>query len=179
MAVNNDWITLLFKRFDEIYLIEANAIDKTLESWVFALQGINAEQIKHALEICRSNITILPTPILFRELCLGKKSLSNDNNSNSSTKEAIITRPESTRIIPLQWPDKSLESSNSVSDIRQKKDWQQELLAMDESSALINLSPEHRYDRTRLLMEKQGREQVSRMQALASDKPQIKRRDWE
>lgn len=181
MAVSKNWLTLLFKRFEEIYVDRCASIDKTLSLWEEALENVSADQIKHALIVCREDTSILPTPSLFKSLCInveGWKSISDNNNRNSSSINPTATSSNPHSVVPLQWPSKKPIATKEVSDNQQKEEWKQSLMAMNDVQAL-SLSGSDRYDRGRLLMEKYGREQVIRLQALAPvNKPEIKRKDW-
>jgi hypothetical protein len=179
-VVPKSWIDALFSRLSDIYQERYSDIDKTFDNWAMGLNGMSGEQIKHALALCRADREILPSPMLFRTLCLSYGFISDNNNSDCSQLKAQGEEIKSNGVIPLVLPFKAESSYNPLNlPVVKDPDWKDKLLAMDEIQAL-GLSVSERYDRTRLLMEKQGREQVRRLQTVTDlkPKPEIKRKDW-
>lgn len=140
--INKDsYVDLLFRRFGEIYGSRSGLIQGSRNDWSETLQNCKFDDIRKALDDCRSDPSILITLEVFREL-LGKPpktDISDNSLIDSRPKEAI---------------------RSDLTDLQ--------LIAMDDSTAAVMLSAEQQYDRTRLLMAKDGNDQAKRYEAIAT-----------
>jgi len=147
-SLKKEWIERLFKHFDKIYGAQAIEIDKTIGRWQLALIDVTFEQIKYALEVCKEDTSIIPTPHIFKSLCDHYLCTSGNMNDDCSQNKDNTEYYLSSTIPP---PAKILKGKDRI-------EW---LMSLTEMQAL-GLNSSDGYDRTRLLIEQEGYSQVEK-----------------
>ena len=157
-VIPESWVMRIFKRLTDIYTTYTTP--ETISQWQNILGSVTANQIKYALQECRNNPEMMPNATMFAELCKNYTDISDNTHSDSCAIKAPIGNLKSYEVIPLQWPkNKPQVKIEAIDD-----DWKAKLMAMDDMQALETLSRDKQYERSRLLLAKEGQDMVSRYQ---------------